>query len=89
MTSRSKNEPRGPQHPEQRSFALEQPSKGTSAQLAGVVDRVLYHDATTGFSVIRIRREGHRELSTVVGRTAQVETGEWVEAEGGWRNRHD
>jgi exodeoxyribonuclease V alpha subunit len=35
--------------------------------LAGLVERVTCHDADNGFSVLRIKARGHRELVTVVG----------------------
>ena len=69
----------------QQSLSLEPASKG-SERVAGTVERVVYHDEDTGFSVIRLRSEDRHELSTVVGRTAHVSLGEWVEAEGLWHN---
>ena len=71
--------------PRQESLSLEPGTTG-AGRLAGTVERIVYHDEETGFSVVRLRVEGRRDLSTVVGRAAEVATGEWVEAEGVWHN---
>jgi exodeoxyribonuclease V alpha subunit len=83
-TNKTGNENR--QHPRQETLALEAAEKGAQKRLAGVVERVLYHDEESGFSVIRLRVQGRRDLPCVVGRTARVEVGEWVESEGSWQN---
>ena len=54
--------------------------------LAGVVERVTFHNADNGFSVLRIKARGHRELVTVVGHAAAISAGEWVTASGEWVN---
>ena len=60
----------------------------TSAQetLAGLVERITFHNAENGFCVLRIKARGHRELVTVVGHAAVIATGEWVTASGEWVN---
>jgi hypothetical protein len=35
--------------------------------LAGLVERVTYHNAENGFCVVRARARGHRDVVTVVG----------------------
>ena len=35
--------------------------------LAGLVERVTYHNAENGFCVLRIKARGHRDLITVIG----------------------
>jgi hypothetical protein len=48
--------------------------------LAGLVERVTFHSADSGFCVLRIKARGHRELVTVVGHAAVISAGEWVTA---------
>ncbi len=61
---------------------------GASAQevLAGLVERVTYHNAENGFCVLRIKARGHRDLVTAVGHAATISAGEWVTASGEWVN---
>ncbi len=53
-------------------------------QLAGLVERVTFHNDESGFCVLRIKARGHRELVTVVGTLPEVRAGEWLEAQGAW-----
>ncbi|WP_207479742.1 SF1B family DNA helicase RecD2 [Arenibaculum pallidiluteum] len=52
--------------------------------VSGLVERVTYHNAETGFCVLRVKPEGIRRVLTVVGHASAVEAGEWVEAAGSW-----
>jgi exodeoxyribonuclease V alpha subunit len=52
--------------------------------IAGLVERVTFHNDETGFCVLRIKARGHRELVTVVGTLPEVRAGEWLEAQGRW-----
>ena len=54
--------------------------------LAGLVERVTFHNADSGFCVVRIKARGHRELVTVVGHAATISPGEWITASGDWAN---
>lgn len=54
--------------------------------LAGLVERVTYHNAENGFCVLRIKARGHRDLVTVVGHAAAISPGEWLTALGEWVN---
>ncbi len=54
--------------------------------LAGLVERVTYHNAETGFCVLRIKARGQRDLVTVVGHAASIAAGEWVQMSGSWVN---
>jgi len=56
--------------------------------LAGLVERVTFHNSESGFCVLRIKARGHRELITVVGHAATIAAGEWVTASGEWVNDH-
>ena len=58
----------------------------TQEVLAGVVERVTFHNTETGFCVLRIKARGHRELVTVIGHSAVIAAGEWVTASGEWIN---
>ena len=53
--------------------------------LAGMVERVTFHSDESGFTVLRVKARGHRELVAVVGTAPEISPGEWVEAEGSWR----
>ena len=52
----------------------------TREVLAGLVERVTFHNAENGFCVLRIKARGHRELITVIGHAAVIVAGEWVTA---------
>jgi len=54
--------------------------------LAGLVERVTYHNDETGFCVLRIKARGQRDLITVVGHAASISAGEWVQMSGSWVN---
>jgi len=56
--------------------------------LAGLVERVTFHNAENGFCVLRIMARGHRDLITVIGHAATISAGEWVTASGDWVNDH-
>jgi exodeoxyribonuclease V alpha subunit len=57
-----------------------------SEALAGIVERVTFHNAENGFCVLRTKARGHRELVTVVGHAATISAGEWITATGEWVN---
>jgi exodeoxyribonuclease V alpha subunit len=63
-----------------------QAESSTQEVLAGLVERVTFHNAENGFCVIRIKARGHRELVTAVGHAATIAAGEWVTASGEWVN---
>jgi hypothetical protein len=56
----------------------------TGDQLNGLVERVTFFSEESGFCVLRVKAEGHRDLVTVVGSAASVSAGEWIAAEGEW-----
>ena len=64
------------------------PEAATAQQevLAGLVERVTFHNVENGFCVLRIKARGHRDLVTVVGHAAIISAGEWVTASGEWLN---
>src|SRR6516164_3833119 len=63
-----------------------QPEPSTWEVLAGLVERVTFYNGENGFSVLRIKARGHRDLVTVVGHVAAVSAGEWITASGEWIN---
>jgi len=54
--------------------------------LAGLVDRVTFHNAENGFCVLRVKARGQRDLITVLGHAAMITAGEFVQASGTWVN---
>src|SRR6516165_2245977 len=54
--------------------------------IAGLVERVTYHNVENGFCVLRAKARGHRDLVTVVGHAPTISAGEWVTASGEWVN---
>ena len=63
-----------------------QPEPSTQEVLAGLVERVTYHNAENGFCVLRAKARGHRDVVTVVGHAATIAAGEWITASGEWVN---
>ena len=58
----------------------------TQEVLAGLVERVTFHNAENGFCVLRAKARGHRDLVTVVGHAAVISAGEWITTSGEWIN---
>ena len=54
--------------------------------LAGLVDRVTFHNSDNGFCVLRVKARGQRDLITLVGHAAMISAGEFVQASGSWIN---
>jgi exodeoxyribonuclease V alpha subunit len=68
--------------------AKPQPESSTQEVLAGLVERVTFHNSDNGFCVLRAKARGHRDLVTVVGHAAIISAGEWITASGEWVNDH-
>ena len=66
--------------------ARPEPGSPEREVLAGLVERVTFHNPENGFCVLRTRARGHRDLVTVVGHAAMVAPGEWITASGEWVN---
>ena len=67
------------------------PGPGSSAtpereNLAGLVERVAFHNEDSGFCVLRVKARGQRDLITVIGHAAAIGAGEFVQASGRWVN---
>ena len=54
--------------------------------LAGLVERVTFHNEENGFCVLRLKARGERDLITVTGHAAMISAGEFVQAAGSWTN---
>jgi exodeoxyribonuclease V alpha subunit len=54
--------------------------------LAGLVERVTFHNEENGFCVLRVKARGQRDLITVLGHAAIIAAGEFVQASGNWIN---
>ena len=61
-------------------------SESTTEVLAGLVERVTFHNPENGFCVLRVKARGHRDLVTTVGHAAMISAGEWITASGVWLN---
>ena len=73
--------------PASRTFRMKADTASpTQEALAGLVERVTFHNAENGFCVLRTKARGHRELVTVVGHSATIAAGEWITATGEWVN---
>ena len=54
--------------------------------LAGLIERVTFHNADSGFCVLRVKVRGQRDLVTVIGAAASISAGEFIQASGSWLN---
>src|SRR5580658_2941155 len=57
--------------------------------LAGLVERVTFHNADNGFCVLRVKARGHRDLVTVLGAAPSISAGEYIQASGSWENNRE
>jgi exodeoxyribonuclease V alpha subunit len=69
-----------------RVLTNEPSSPSAREVLAGLVERVTFHHADSGFCVLRVKARGHRDLMTVIGHAALIAAGEWITASGAWVN---
>src|SRR5260370_28427949 len=71
---------------------MEASGSGSSRErerLAGLVERVTFHNADNGFCVLRIKACGHRDLVTVLGAAPSIAAGEYIQASGMWENHRE
>ena len=59
---------------------------GDREVLAGLVERVTFHNPENGFCVLRVKARGQRDLVTTVSHAAMISAGEWITASGEWTN---
>src|SRR6202051_853664 len=57
--------------------------------LAGLVERVTFHSADSGFCALRIKARGHRDLVTVLGAAPSLSAGKYIKASGTWENHRE
>lgn len=62
------------------------PAETPTEVLAGLVERVTFHNEDNGFAVLRVKARGKRDLITVVGHAAVIAAGEFIQASGQWNN---
>ncbi len=62
------------------------PASPSTEHLAGLVERVTFHNEENGFCVLRLKARGQRDLFTIIGHTAMVSAGEFIQATGSWTN---
>jgi len=60
------------------------PQLASLEQLSGLVERVTFHNADSGFCVLRLKVRGERDLVTLVGHAPSVTPGEYATASGSW-----
>src|SRR5258707_7601487 len=60
--------------------------RAASEVLAGLVERVTFHNEENGFCVLRVKARGQRDLITVLGHAAMISAGEFIQASGAWQN---
>ena len=65
---------------------VQAPGISSTEVLAGLVERVTFHNAENGFCVLRVKARGQRDLITVLGHAAMISAGEFVQASGTWVN---
>jgi exodeoxyribonuclease V alpha subunit len=57
--------------------------------LAGLVERVTFHNPDNGFCVLRVKVKGHHELVTLLGAAPSVTAGEYIQASGSWETHRE
>ncbi|CAO4157255.1 SF1B family DNA helicase RecD2 [Methylorubrum extorquens] len=61
------------------------PSSGPQKEtLAGTIERVTFHNAETGFCVLKVQTRGKRDLVPDIGHAPTISAGEWITAVGIW-----
>ena len=54
-----------------------QPEPSSREVLAGLIERVTYHNDGNGYCVLRINARGHRKLVTEIGHAAAISAVRW------------
>ncbi len=69
------------------TYSDRQPNLTTqpSQPLQGVVERLTYHSAESGYTVARFKLPRSSELVTIVGNFASIQPGQTLQLEGDWR----
>lgn len=53
-------------------------------RLDGQVERIVFRNEENGYTVLRTKVRGHKDLVTVVGTASSINPGEWLAADGEW-----
>ncbi len=61
-------------------------SSVTLEYLSSSVERVTFHNEESGFCVLKVKAKGQRDLITVIGSSASVKPGEFIDCSGTWVN---
>jgi exodeoxyribonuclease V alpha subunit len=69
-----------------RSPSVPPCSASGATSVAGTVERITFRNEENGFSVLRVKVPGRRDLVTVVGAVAAISPGEEIRAIGEWTN---
>lgn len=54
--------------------------------LQGVVERLTFHAAESGYTIARFKVPGERDLVTITGSFANIQAGQTMEVAGIWRD---
>lgn len=55
-------------------------------EIVGQIERITYHDAESGYTVLRVQVRGYPELVTTVGQMANPVVGSILRLKGSWKN---
>ena len=69
-----------------RAPALAHQDQSGTENLAGLVERITFHNPENGYCVLRVKVRGQRDLVTVIGHAALIAAGEFIQAAGMWTN---
>ena len=61
-----------------------QKKKMDDSRLDGQVERIVFQNEENGYTVLRAKVRGHKDLVTVVGTASSINPGEWLAADGEW-----
>ena len=59
-------------------------NKTEDGRLDGQVERIVFRNEENGYTVLRAKVRGHKDLVTVVGTASSISPGEWLAADGEW-----
>ena len=62
-------------------------SVAPQVSLTGVVERITFHSAESGYTVARLQAPRAHELTTIVGNFANIQAGQTLQLQGTWKER--
>ena len=60
-------------------------STAPQVSLTGVVERITFHSAESGYTVARLQAPRAHELTTIVGNFANIQAGQTLQLQGTWK----